>query len=138
LSASSMAVIFPCRSTATSPGCADLLIGEPSVVVNGSPMCWNGIISSKSRWAFLLKPSRGFGNCCVSPTPGWPPQNRPPWRRPHNRRSMNVPGLKPKKNRASQSGGDRKARGIFELSTTVGLRRTSTQVCTGTRDEIVF
>jgi hypothetical protein len=30
-----------------------------------------------------------------------------------------------KKNRASQSGGDQKARGIFELSTTVGLRRTS-------------
>ena len=30
-----------------------------------------------------------------------------------------------KKNRASQSGGDRKARGIFELSTIVGLRRTS-------------
>ena len=35
-----------------------------------------------------------------------------------------------KKNRASQSGGDRKARGIFELSTTVGLRRTSSLVCT--------
>ena len=35
------------------------------------------------------------------------------------------PLKKAKKNRASQSGGDRKARGIFELSTTVGLRRTS-------------
>src|SRR4029077_1751376 len=39
-----------------------------------------------------------------------------------------------KKNRASQSGGDRKARGIFELSTTVGLRRTSAPICTRNRD----
>ena len=36
-----------------------------------------------------------------------------------------------KKNRASQSGGDRRARGIFELSTNVGLRRTSVRACTG-------
>ena len=41
-----------------------------------------------------------------------------------------------KKNRASQSGGDRRARGIFEISTTVGLRRTSARVCTITPAEI--
>src|ERR1041385_6641771 len=33
-----------------------------------------------------------------------------------------------RKNRARQSGGDRKARGIFELSTNVGLRRTSAPI----------
>src|SRR3954447_11589212 len=42
--------------------------------------------------------------------------------------------LKYKKNRASQSGGDRRARGIFELSTTVGLRRTSVSICTFNQD----
>src|SRR5581483_1065627 len=46
--------------------------------------------------------------------------------------------LRSKKNRASQSGGDRRARGIFELSTTVGLRRTSAGVCTKTRAEIAY
>src|SRR5947207_14471439 len=45
---------------------------------------------------------------------------------------------KRQKNRASQSGGDRKARGIFELSTTVGLRRTSAPICTRNRDRNLF
>ena len=48
-----------------------------------------------------------------------------------------IPHSNLKKNRASQSGGDRKARGIFELSTSVGLRRTSTWICTWIQAEIL-
>src|ERR1700743_3696758 len=39
-----------------------------------------------------------------------------------------------KKNRASQSGGDRRARGIFEFSTRVGYRSTSIPASTNCRD----
>src|SRR6267378_2358987 len=86
------------------PGCADSWIGQRLESGKKTAISSSEIISSSWRWVFRQRRLRGFMDYCGRD--------------------------EGKKNRASQSGGDRRARGIFELSTTVGLRRTSVLVCT--------